>query len=64
MRDPDRIWPVLATFGELWQRHPDWRFMQLICNIQAAMGTDGFYMEDDELRAWILKRVEEYGGIV
>ena len=27
---------------------PDWRFMQLINNFQAWIGSDGFYLEDDE----------------
>ena len=27
---------------------PDWRFMQLVCNLQAQIGGDGFYLEEDK----------------
>lgn len=49
MRDPKRIRPFLTTLAELWELYPDWRFLQLICNIQRRIGSDGFYIEDDKL---------------
>ena len=49
MRDPKRIHEVLMNLEELWQRYPDWRLMQLICNMQASTGRDMYYVEDDRL---------------
>ena len=49
MRDPKRIAEVLQVLNELWSRYPDWRLMQLICNMQRAVGHDMFYTEEDEL---------------
>ena len=49
MRDPNRMYGVLATIKEVWEQVPDWRFMQLICNFQRIIGSDGFYLEDDRL---------------
>ena len=48
MRDPNRIHNVLMEFERLWIRYPDWRFMQLINNLQATQGNDMFYIEDDD----------------
>lgn len=31
----------------------DWRFFQLICNIQRAMHSDGFYLEDGDSEQFI-----------
>ena len=53
MRDPNRIPEILKTLEEVWRLHSDWRFMQLICNIQSTYGSDMFYVEDDELAAFI-----------
>lgn len=47
MRDINRIDGILASIGEIWKKVPDWRFMQLICNLQSACGQDMFYFEDD-----------------
>ena len=47
MRDPNRIHDVLMELEKLWVRYPDWRFMQLINNLQATQGNDMFYIEDD-----------------
>ncbi len=60
MRNPDRIKPFLETVEELWNKYPDWRFMQLICNLQRYLGTDGFYYEDDKMRE-ILEAMIEHG---
>lgn len=47
MRDIDRINKVTARLAELWKTVPDWRFMQLIDNLQMWVGNDMFYYEDD-----------------
>lgn len=50
MRNPDRIVPLLTQLGEIWAQYfPDWRFMQVVCNFQAWLKSDGFYIEDDKL---------------
>ena len=48
MRDPNRIHDVLMELEKLWVRYPDWRFMQLINNLQATQGNDMFYIEDNK----------------
>ena len=48
MRNPDRIYNILERIKVCWEKWPDWRFMQLICNFQCAIGQVGFYIEDDE----------------
>lgn len=52
-RNPDRIDSFLETLGRAWKRVPDWRFFQLICNIQRAMGSDAFYVEDEDAECFI-----------
>lgn len=56
MRDPNRIHETMELLEEMWNRFPDWRFMQLINNIQKAYGSDMFYVEDDEFS----KLIKEY----
>ena len=58
MRDPNRIPEILKTLEEVWRLHSDWRFMQLMCNIQSTYGSDMFYVEDDELAAFIKKAIK------
>ena len=48
MRDPKRIDKFCETLKVYWHMVPDWRFMQLVCNLQAQIGSDGFYLEDDQ----------------
>ena len=48
MRNMHRMDEFLAKFQEYWEKVPDWRFMQLICNLQSASGSDMFYVEDDK----------------
>lgn len=47
MRDLSRIDCVLAEIKTVWQKVPDWRFMQLMCNLQRMFDSDMFYIEDD-----------------
>lgn len=56
MRDVNRMDNFLNKFKEYWMKVPDWRFMQLICNLQSACGSDMFYMEEDRF----LQHLEVY----
>lgn len=49
MRDPNRIAKVLQYIEKLWMTVPDWRFMQLMNNLQSGVGHDMFYTEDEQL---------------
>lgn len=60
MRDPKRMTEVLQTLHDLWSQYPDWRLMQLICNMQRAVGHDMFYVEEDKLID-IMKILKEEG---
>ena len=53
MRDPKRIDKFCEMLKAYWHMVPDWRFMQLVCNLQAQIGSDGFYLEDDKAMALI-----------
>lgn len=48
MRDPKRIDEFCDKLKTYWHMAPDWRFMQLICNLQLSIGSDGFYLEDNK----------------
>lgn len=61
MRDPNRIDEFCDKLKAHWHMVPDWRFMQLVCNLQESIGSDGFYLEDDkaiELIEQMLKGVK------
>lgn len=50
MRDEKRIKPLMNEIAEVWEQvAPDMRFMQFIVNFQSWLGSDGFYIEDDQL---------------
>ena len=53
MRDPNRIHEVIVAVEALWNKYPDWRFMQLMNNLQRAYGNDMFYVEDQKLKELI-----------
>lgn len=56
MRDEKRIHPLMNEIAEVWEQvAPDMRFMQFIVNFQAWLGSDGFYLEDDQLTEKICK---------
>jgi hypothetical protein len=59
MRNPLRIRFVLQALRELWEVVPDWRFGQLMCNLQKMEGNDLFYMEDDDFMDLVDKVKEE-----
>lgn len=48
MRDKNRIDAFCLRLAEAWKNVPDWRFGQLVCNLQRANGNDMFYVEDDK----------------
>ena len=49
MRDANRIKPFMERLTQLWEEEAsDWRFGQLISNLQSFLG-DPFYIEDDEM---------------
>lgn len=50
MRDPNRIHEVITAVEALWNKYPDWRFMQLMNNLQRIYGNDMFYIEDDRFK--------------
>lgn len=60
MRDPERIHAIMWELEGLWQQYPDWRFMQLICNMQSKSGTDMFYTEDEQF-VELVKILQEKG---
>lgn len=61
MRDINRIDPFLKEVGKIWKKNfPDWRFMQLISNMQSYFGQDLFYIEEDEFLNLLKKYVEEH----
>ena len=49
MRDVNRIPHFMEILQKTWEKYPDWRFTQLICNTLGFL-TDPyvFYLEDDE----------------
>ena len=50
MRDINRIYTFCMRLAKIWsEKAPDLRFMQLISNLQSAIGNDGFYIEDDHI---------------
>ena len=53
IRDPKRIDKFCEILKVYWHMVPDWRFIQLVCNLQAQIGSDGFYLEDDKAMALI-----------
>ena len=51
---------VLEWLEKLWTRYSDWRFMQLIVNMQSVFRGNMFYMDDDMFIEQIKERIE-YG---
>ena len=58
MRDFEHREEVLKWLEELWSRYPDWRFMQMIVNMQAVFKGDMFYMDDDMFIEQIKERID------
>lgn len=54
MRDINRIDPFMEHLTQLWKKFcPDWRFFQLMSNIDQSDRLDPFYLEDEEAMAKI-----------
>ena len=50
MRDINRIPIFMKKLETLWKEQcPDWRFGQLISNLEAFIGHDIFYLEENEM---------------
>ena len=63
MRNSNRIHPLLMDIGNVWKQcFPDWRFMQVVCNFQRWLNSDGFYIEDDKLCEEFCKFAQSYMG--
>ena len=58
MRDFEHREEVFKQLEELWSRYPDWRFMQMIVNMQAVFKGDMFYMEDDMFIEQIKEKID------
>lgn len=62
-RDINRIDPFLQKLGTIWKENcPDWRFGQLIFNVERVMKTHGmdlFYQEEDQLLDYIKEFFKE-----
>lgn len=48
MRDLKRINKLCNMLKSYLYTGDDQRAMQLVCNLQAQIGSDGFYLEDDK----------------
>ena len=53
-REISRIEPMLDEFKKLWEKHPDLRFGQLVCNIVPE--NQLFYVEDGIM----LERIQDW----
>ena len=63
MRDPKRIPEILTTLQEIWELVPDWRFFQLLANIQwKNMPKDSFFYEDDKVLASLKETLAKFKG--
>lgn len=60
MRDHKRIDKFCEMLKAYWHMAPDLRFMQLVCNLQAQIGSDGFYLEDDKTMELIEQMLKRY----
>lgn len=56
MRDTNRIKKIMNELEELWEENSDWRFGQLLSNINFYNGEDIFYTEDSVLE----EKLKEY----
>lgn len=61
MRDLSRIDKILSSLKEYWNKNPDLRLGQILCNCSFIInGTDDpFYLEDEDLIKFL--EGEDYG---
>lgn len=64
MRDPTRIPEMLDLLRQLWEKHPDWRFGQLVFNTFDGIWDTSeprFFNVEDDVSSVVLLRRLEYG---
>lgn len=59
MRDRKRIKLFLERLEAVWNKVPDWRFGQLMCNVFNSMERDPFFPEEDEMIEYFEKYFEK-----
>jgi len=63
MRDPNRIYEVIAEVQRVWAKYPDMRFCQLMDNLlnmyYNETQSDPFYLEDVAFVEWLQKKYKE-----
>lgn len=59
MRNKDRIKPFCEKLAAAWERCPDMRFGQFICNVYGGVKRDPFFIEDEESMRLIEKFANE-----
>ena len=47
MRDPKRIDKILGVIKKIWEKHPDFRLGQLLCNVIPESAI--YYVEDESI---------------
>ena len=60
MRDPRRIDDILARIKTVWEKNPDLRLGQLICNVVPESYV--YFIEDDTMITAIEKGYEQING--
>lgn len=60
MRDKNRIKKIMNELEELWEKNSDWRFGQLLSNIDFYNGEDIFYTEDNVLEEKLKEAKEKF----
>lgn len=55
----ERIVRVLDAIDKSWSKVSDWRFGQLISNLEKCVGRDLFYISDDDFIKLINSYVED-----
>ena len=58
MRDINRIHKICALLEEVWTKYPDFRFWQLLMNINWNFKGDFFFLEDDKVETALIKLKE------
>lgn len=57
MRSSERLDSFYTYINQIHKAYfPDWRFMQLICNLQSYVGSDMFYYEEDKF----IEKLDEF----
>lgn len=61
MRDPNRIPEMTDLLRQVWERYPDWRLGQLVCNMGRLLGMfDPFFVEDDKMKSVLEWEIEDH----